>query len=232
MLNFDMVGRLLGTAGAGQAGGTQPTVVVQGSDSAAEWAELVAPSCQRASLTCKLGGDGYGPSDMTPFYAAGIPVLFFFTGAHADYHRPSDTADKINAMGIVQVAGLATGIVSALGDRLQKQPQGLTFKKPTGPAPRGGDRGYGAYLGTIPDYSAMQGAPGGVKLSGARPGSPAEQAGIVAEDVLVGLGESKINTLEDMAFALRKYKPGQTVDVIVLRKGQKQTLRATLTQRQ
>ena len=136
-------------------------------------------------------------------------------------------------MGIVQVAGLASGVVQQLGERLQKQPQGLTFKKPAGPAPRGGDnRGYGAYLGTIPDYTAMQGAPGGVKLSGARPGSPAEQAGVQAEDVLVGLGDSKINTLEDMAFALRKYKPGQVVDVIVLRKGQKQTLHTTLTQRQ
>lgn len=232
MLNFDMVGRLAATEGGAQAGGTQPKVVVQGSDSAAEWAELVGPQCQRAGLTCKLGGDGYGPSDMTPFYAAGVPVLFFFTGAHADYHRPSDTADKINSIGIVQVAGLATGIVQSLGERLQKQPQGLTFKKPSGPAPRGGDRGYGAYLGTIPDYSAMQGAQGGVKLSGARPGSPAEQAGVQAEDVLVGLGESKIATLEDMAFALRKYKPGQNVEVVVLRKGQKQVLHATLAQRQ
>ncbi len=232
MLNFDMVGRLSATAGPTQPGGTQPTVVVQGSDSAVEWAELVTPQCQRASLTCKLGGDGYGPSDMTPFYAAGVPVLFFFTGVHADYHRPTDTADKINAMGIVQVAGLASSIVQQLGERLQKQPQGLTFKKPAGPAPRMGDRGYGAYLGTIPDYSAMQGSPGGVKLSGARPGSPAEQAGIQAEDVLVGLGDSKINTLEDMAFALRKYKPGQAVDVIVLRKGQRQVLHTTLTQRQ
>jgi S1-C subfamily serine protease len=151
---------------------------------------------------------------------------------HADYHRPSDTPDKINAMGIVQVAGLATNVVKVLGERLQKQPQGLTFKKPAGPAPRGGDRGYGAYLGTIPDYSAMQGAQGGVKLSGARPGSPAEQAGVQAEDVLIGLADSKIATLEDMAFALRKYKPGQVVDVVILRKGQRQVLRATLGQRQ
>ena len=73
MLNFDMVGRLAATVGGGQANGTQPTVVVQGSDSAAEWTELVTPQCFRSSLTCKLGGDGYGPSDMTPFYAAGIP---------------------------------------------------------------------------------------------------------------------------------------------------------------
>lgn len=227
MLNFDMVGRLGGAAGT-----TTPTVSVQGSDSAEEWAQLVAPACTRSALKCTLGGDGYGPSDMTPFYAAGVPVLFFFTGAHGDYHRPSDTADKINALGIVQVAELAGGVVRALGDKLKAQPAGLTFKKPSGPAPRSGDRGYGAYLGTIPDYTAMQGQQGGVKLSGARPQSPAEQAGVKAGDILVGLGESKISTLEDMAFALRKYKPGQTVDVIVLRAGQRLNLRTTLTQRQ
>ena len=226
MLNFDMVGRL-----ASSAGQTQPTVMVQGSDSAEEWAQLIAPECQRATLTCKLGGDGYGPSDMTPFYAAGVPVLFFFTGAHADYHRPTDTADKINSMGIAQIATLASGITRALGDKLVQQPAGLTFKKPSGPAPRTGDRGYGAYLGTIPDYTAMQGAQGGVKLSGARPGSPAEKAGIVAGDTLVGIAESKISTLQDMAFALKKYKPGQEVEVQVLRDGKPLKLRTTLTQR-
>ncbi|MFO0573498.1 MAG: M28 family peptidase [Polyangia bacterium] len=227
MLNFDMVGRLGGAAGV-----TSPTVSVQGSDSAEEWAQLIAPACTRSALKCILGGDGYGPSDMTPFYAAGVPVLFFFTGAHADYHRPSDTADKINALGIVEVAGLAAQIVRGLSDKLAAQPAGLTLKKPSGPAPRSGDRGYGAYLGTIPDYTAMQGGQGGVKLSGARPQSPAEQAGVKPGDTLVGLGESKVNTLEDMAFALRKYKPGQTLDVVVLRDGQRVTLRATLAQRQ
>jgi Tol biopolymer transport system component len=227
MLNFDMVGRLAGAAGV-----TVPTVSVQGSDSAEEWAQLIAPACTKSALKCNLGGDGYGPSDMTPFYAAGVPVLFFFTGAHADYHRPSDTADKINSLGIVQVAGLAAHIVRGLSDKLAAQPAGLTLKKPSGPAPRSGDRGYGAYLGTIPDYTAMQGSQGGVKLSGARPQSPAEQAGIKPGDTLIGLGESKVNTLEDMAFALRKYKPGQALDVVVLREGQKLTLRATLAQRQ
>lgn len=229
MLNFDMVGRLM--SGPAESQQTLPTVVVQGSDSAAEWAELVAPSCQAMGLFCKLGGDGYGPSDMTPFYAAGVPVLFFFTGAHGDYHRPSDTADKINALGVAEVAELATGVVRDLGARLQKNPAALTWKKPTGPKPRSGDRGYGAYLGTIPDYTAMQGKSGGVKLTGARPGSPAEQAGVKPGDTLVGLGESKIDTLEDMAFALKKYKPGETLDVTVLRAGQRVVLRATLRNR-
>ncbi|HNI61283.1 MAG TPA: PDZ domain-containing protein, partial [Pseudomonadota bacterium] len=195
-----------------------------------EWKDLVIPTCQQAGLTCKLGGDGYGPSDMTPFYAAGVPVLFFFTGAHPDYHRPTDTADKINSLGILHISRLATEIVRALGEKLKTPGARLTYTKPKGPAPRAGDMGgYGAYLGTIPDYTAMQGAQGGVKLSGARPGSPADKAGVTAGDILVQLGDSKISTLEDMTFALRKYKSGETVDVVVRRGGdQVIKLRATL----
>ena len=87
-------------------------------------------------------------------------------------------------------------------------------------------------LGTIPDYTAMQGAQGGVKLSGARPGSPADKAGVSGGDVLVQLGDSKVSTLEDMTFALRKHKSGETVDVVVIRGGdQVVKLRATLGQR-
>lgn len=226
MFNFDMVGRL-GSA----AGQTMPSVVVQGSDSASEWAELVAPRCQTLGLFCRLGGDGYGPSDMTPFYGNGVPVLFFFTGAHGDYHRPSDTVEKINAIGIAQVADLAAQLTRDTADRLKQNPAGLAWKKPSGPPPRAGDRGYGAYLGTIPDYTAMQGSRGGVKLTGARPQSPAEAAGVRAGDILVGLADSKIETLEDMAFALKKYKPGQQVDVIVLREGQRVVLKTTLKAR-
>ncbi len=225
MINFDMVGRLGGSPEA-----TVPTLSVQGSDSATEWKDFILPACQQSGLSCKLGGDGYGPSDMTPFYAAGVPVLFFFTGAHADYHRPTDTADKINSLGILQISSIATQVLRSLGEKLGQGSPALTYTRPKGPAPRIGDTGgYGAYLGTIPDYTAMQGAQGGVKLSGARPGSPAEKAGVVAGDILVGLGDSRVSTLEDMTFALRKHKSGDTVDVVVRRGGdQIVKLRATL----
>jgi Tol biopolymer transport system component len=226
MINFDMVGRL-----GSQKGGTLPAVVIQGTDSAKEWPALVTPLCQAAALSCKLGGDGYGPSDMTPFYAAGIPVLFFFTGAHADYHRPSDTPDKINAMGIVQVADLAVATVRSLSTSLATG-GALTYKKADRPMPRQGDsRGYGAYLGTIPDYTAMQGQKGGVRLSGARPGSPAEKAGLVGGDVLVGLGSHAVQTLEDMAMALRSFKPGQQIEVVILREGKRVVSQVVLGQR-
>jgi S1-C subfamily serine protease len=171
---------------------------------------------------------------MTPFYAAGVPVLFLFTGAHEDYHRPGDTADKINAMGVVQVAHLARDVVIALSKRGgQGGVAPLSFRQASGPPPRAGDSrgGYGAYLGTIPDYTAMQGQKGGVKLSGARPGSPAATAGAAAGDILVGLGGHTVDTLSDLAFALRALKPGQKVELVLLRNGKRITQTVTLGSR-
>ena len=93
MLNLDMVGRLRGNQ-----------LAVLGTESALEWKQLVPPACARERLACTLSGDGYGPSDHSPFYASGVPVLHFFTGAHEEYHKPADTADKINAAGGARVA--------------------------------------------------------------------------------------------------------------------------------
>ncbi|MCS6911659.1 MAG: M28 family peptidase [Myxococcales bacterium] len=226
MINLDMVGRL-----ASQEGTTLPALAVGGTDSAKEWTDLVQPVCRGLGLVCHTGGDGYGPSDMTPFYAAGVPVLFFFTGAHADYHRPSDTADRINALGVVQVGQAVAGTVQALAAHLSTGGV-LTFQRASRPPPRPGDgRGYGAYLGTIPDFSAMQGRKGGVRLSGTRPGSPAEQAGARPGDVLVGLAGKVIDTLEDMAFVLRSLKPGEQVEMILVREGKRLTVPVTLGQR-
>ena len=100
MVNLDMIGRL-----------DLDRLSVLGGDSAAEWSQLVPPLCEASNLDCQLGGDGYGPSDQTPFYAAGVPVLHFFTGAHDDYHRTTDDADKVNSAGIDRIAdgGRRTG---------------------------------------------------------------------------------------------------------------------------
>ncbi|HSD78691.1 MAG TPA: M20/M25/M40 family metallo-hydrolase, partial [Solirubrobacteraceae bacterium] len=100
MVNLDMVGRLRGQA-----------LTVFGLDSAEEWRSIVEPACAAAGLACHEQGDGYGPSDQTPFYAAGVPVLFLFTGPHGDYHRPSDDWQSLNATGGYAVASLATAFV-------------------------------------------------------------------------------------------------------------------------
>lgn len=200
MLNMDMVGRLRGNA-----------LSVLGSESAEEWNDLLPPACERAGLACSLGGDGYGPSDQYPFYAAGVPVLHFFTGTHEDYHKPSDDADKINGDGGVRVAALVADMAQALAGR----PGRLAYKSLPAPMPRGDVRSAGASLGTVPDY-AGDGRPG-VLLSGVRAGSAAEKAGLQRGDLLVELSGTPIRDIHDFMYVLRRSKPGETATAVVLR---------------
>ncbi|HYV48460.1 MAG TPA: M20/M25/M40 family metallo-hydrolase [Myxococcaceae bacterium] len=211
MLNFDMVGRLRANK-----------LSVLGADSAAEWAPLVAAACEGAGLECSASGDGYGPSDQTPFYAAGVPVLHFFTGAHFDYHKPSDSADRINATGIAQVVKAAAGVALALGPKVA-----LTYRQVPAPAPTGDMRSFNASLGTIPDYAGPPNGQKGVLLAGVRPGGGADQAGMRRGDILVQLGTHDIGGVEDLMYALNASKPGQTVSATVLRDGKPVKLTAT-----
>ncbi|MBC7690808.1 MAG: M20/M25/M40 family metallo-hydrolase [Methylotenera sp.] len=227
MLNMDMVGRM-----------ENNLLMTFGTDSAKEWSSLVQTECAARNLDCKGGGDGYGPSDHMPFFIAGVPVLHFFTGPHADYHRSSDTAEKINATGGVQVAEL----VSAVAEKAMSRKQSLHFQKAKASAPSlqhggsGDRRSYGAYLGTIPDYTQMNSPSGpgadssahGVKLAGVRPGSPAEKAGIQTGDVLTGIDQHKIQNLEDFMFVLTSLKPGQKITLELNRSGKPKTLEAVV----
>ena len=122
-------------------------------------------SAPRARSCCTTSGDGYGPSDQTPFYAAGIPILHLFTGTHDDYHRPSDDSGRINATGGATVAALAADLAVAAAGA-----EKLTLRAVPEPAPRGDVRSFGASLGTIPDYAGPGEGKSGVLLAGARPG--------------------------------------------------------------
>ncbi len=210
MLNMDMVGRLRGNA-----------LSVLGADSAEEWRDLVNPACQKAGLACTPSGDGYGPSDQYPFYAAGVPVLHFFTGAHEDYHKVSDDADKINADGGARIASLVADLAEELSGRSTR----LTYKNMPAPMPKGDARSSGASLGTVPDY-AGDGRPG-VLLSGVRAGSPAEAAGIQRGDLLVELAGAPIRDIHDFMYVLRRSKPGEKATVVVVRDGQRVSLDVT-----
>ncbi|HEX3130994.1 MAG TPA: M28 family peptidase [Thermoanaerobaculia bacterium] len=210
MLNMDMVGRLRGNA-----------LSILGADSAEEWRGLMTPACEKAGLACTLGGDGYGPSDQYPFYAAGVPVLHFFTGVHEDYHKASDDADKINAEGGVRIAAL----VAHLAEELSARPTRLAYKNLPAPMPRGDARSMGASLGTVPDY-AGDGRPG-VLLSGVRAGSPAEIAGIRRGDLLVELAGTQIRDINDFMYVLRRAKPGEAAVAVVVRDGQRVPLDVT-----
>jgi hypothetical protein len=219
MVNLDMVGRLrdgkLYVDGADTAKGLRDAVIA------------LDASPPALPLRLAFGGDGYGPSDQTSFLARGVPVLFLFTGAHADYHRPSDTADKIDAGGIAEVARLALRVVREAADR----PDRLEVVRTAAPPPPSdrGERSYGTYLGAIPDF-AERDAPG-VLLTGVRPGSPAERAGIAAGDVLLRVGTTKVLSLQDLAFALRSHRPGDEVEVEWQRGAERRTSRVTLEER-
>lgn len=211
MLNLDMVGRL----GAGP-------LIVYGVETADEWRALVESAAAAEGVQVRGGGDGFGASDQTSFYARGLPVLHFFTNVHADYHRPTDDWEKIDAPGLDRVAAIVARVARGVAAR----PAALTFRQAAAPQQAASaSPGYGAYLGSIPDFTPV---PDGVKLTGVRAGSPAEQAGIRAGDVIVRLGEMDVHDLQGLTNALRAHKPGDTVRIDVLRDGQRLTVTATL----
>ena len=150
-----------------------------------------------------------GRSDHATFLRAGIPALHLFTGAHADYHRPSDDADKLNGEGMANVALLAENLVRSLADREGR----LAYVKPKATSQET-PRGNGAWLGTIPSYGTDS---GGVKLAGVSAGSPAEAAGLQAKDVLIKLNGAVIDNIYDFTNALGACRPGQTIEVVVKR---------------
>ena len=205
MLNMDMVGRLRNNR-----------LSLLGGASAEEWEAVVQPLCAALEIGCELGGDGYGPSDQMPFYAAGVPVLHFFTGAHDDYHKPSDDTESINAAGGARIASLVAEIALELTTL-----EGLTYRAAEAPAPMGDVRSYGASLGTIPDYTGSPDDRPGMRLAGVRPGGPAEQAGLQRGDWIVELGGREIRDIYDLMYVLREVKPGDQGTVVVERNGQR-----------
>jgi aminopeptidase YwaD len=216
MVNFDMVGRL-----------RDGQLFVMGVDSGQGFRTLVEQAAAGLDVKLSLRGDGIGPSDHTAFYNRDRPVLFFFTGTHGDYHRPSDTPDKVNADGMQKVAAISYRTIRALADR----PDRPAFVKVAPPAASGSTSGggYGPYFGSVPDFA--ESPTPGVRLSGVRAGSPADRAGLRAGDVIVAFAGVPVRTLDDLTFALRSRRPGDTVEVRYLRGGHEHTVQSTLDQR-
>lgn len=226
MVNFDMVGRL-----------RDDKLIVYGVATAAELPALVdsanlAPNAHRPGspwntpLRVTALGDGFGPSDHSSFYARGIPVLHFFTDLHEDYHSAGDVPSKINAAGEAHVVDVAERVIRAIADR----PSRLTFVRSAAPPPVAGSRqGSDVYLGSIPDMSNSAGQ--GLRLTGVRAGSPAEQAGLVAGDVIVEFDGRAVKDLYDFSDALYSHKPGDTVTLTVVRNGDRKQFTVRLGKR-
>jgi hypothetical protein len=215
MVNLDMIGR---------AGGR---IMVDGLGSAPsieddlKAAEKVSP----LNLRAMRGGPGAGASDDATFLLRRIPAVNFFSGFHSDYHRPSDTWDKIDARGGAAVADLALALTRQLSNRVERPDFVDTVQEqdPHSTGNVGAVSGYGPYFGSVPDF-ANEGQ--GVKFAEVRTGSPAAKAGLRGGDVMISFAGAPIKTLYDFTFALREKKPGDRVDVVVLRDGKE--IRATV----
>ena len=220
MINLDMVGRASGR------------VMVDGlANSPSIESDLsVAESASSIKLRALRGGPGAGASDDATFLLRRIPSINFFSGFHSDYHRPSDTWDKIDAAGGAGVADLALALARQLANREERPVFVDTVQEqdPHASGNVGAVSGYGPYFGSVPDF-ANEGQ--GVKFAEVRTGSPAAKAGLRSGDVMTSFGGMPIKTLYDFTFALREKKPGDRVDVVVLRDGKELKATVELTTR-
>jgi hypothetical protein len=212
MINLDMVGRL-----------HDNRLTVFGTRSGHNFSHIVVDVAGQLGLNVSESDD-VGRSDHLSFYNRKIPVLHFFTGTHEDYHRASDTWDKLNYEGMARVSDLV--MASALQIADTREP--INFVSLPSRPPREGrtdERSLSTYLGSIPDYG---GNAAGVQLAGVMDGSPAAVAGLRPGDVIIQLASKTIQSIEDLTAALGAQKPGDEVEIIALRGGSPVTLKATL----
>jgi Peptidase family M28/PA domain/PDZ domain len=201
-LNFDMVGRM-----------QDNKLTVQATGTSAVWSKLLERANVAAGFDLMVQEDPYQPTDVATFNSASVPCLSFFTGTHADYHKPSDTADKINYEDLDRVADFAAAIVR----RLEDATDAPLFTKVNQPTQSGGGRaGVRLFTGTIPDYSADV---KGLLLSGVIGGGPAEQAGLQKGDVIVEVAGLTIANIYDYTYALDVLKIGQPSKLVFMRDG-------------
>ncbi len=198
-LNFDMVGRMQDNKLAVQATGTSPL-----------WGSILERANVAAGFDLVLQPDPYQPTDVATFNQAGIPSLSFTTGAHADYHKPSDTADKINYEDLDRVAGMAAAVVRRLIES-DEAPQFTKVEQSSQAANRAGLR---VFTGTVPDYTSNA---KGLLLGGVIGGGPAEKAGLQKGDVVVEIAGQTITNIYDYTYALELLKVGQPVKVVYMR---------------
>jgi len=212
-LNLDMVGRL------------DKSLILQGLGSSDWWKPHIEKRNVPIGLPLTLQSDCYAPTDTTSFYPRGVPILNAFTGNHEDYHRPTDTADKLNYPGTARVAKLMASLARdlAAGDSLPE------WKEYQTSAQQGQRVAMRAYLGTVPDYS--QGDEPGVKLSGVSPVGPAARAGVRGGDVIMRLGGKDILNIYDYTAVLGELKVNAETEIVVKRGEQSITLTVTPTSR-
>ncbi len=209
MLNMDMVGRL-----------KDEKLLVYGTGTSPRWEPELKQFNGENGFKLIFKPEGDGPSDHTSFYAKKIPVLHFFTGEHADYHKPTDDWEKINIEGVSRVADLIEAMITATVSQTER-PEYVETKRAAGPS-RGGNR---PYVGTIPEFGNED---PGYAISGVTPGGPGEKGGLKGGDRIIKIGPHPVANLDDFDAALRKFSPGDAVDFTVVREKKEQTFKVTL----
>jgi len=214
MINLDMVGRFHDNSiylmGTGSSPAFEPI-----------FDELDAAD---SVLTLNKSDSPLGASDQTAFYLKNVPSVFFFTGVHLDYHKPSDDVDKINFDGMETIINFLDAAVQKFGNLDNRPP----FHKVSEKSPAHGENRSGSKVkfGIVPNFDRE---PLGMKISGASPGSPAEKAGLQGDDIITKLNDTGIMNLHDFTFFLRESKPGDKIKVTFLRKGKEMTTDVILT---
>ena len=209
MFNLDMVGRLDSTTKAITVGGTGTAVGLS---------DLVQQFSEGEDLNVKLSSEGYGPSDHTSFYVENIPVLFFFTGVHEDYHTPEDDVEKINLSGEKLVAEFVHDLIIEAAN----VPESLVYQEAGPKEQPSGRRRFKVTLGIMPDYASEGGE--GLRVDGVINNKPAKRAGMEKGDVIVAMDGKPVKNIYDYMYRLEECKPGQRINVDVLRNGKKITL--------
>ena len=214
MINMDMIGRP-----------KNGKIYVGGVGTGSTFQPLVEKAAKDQGLIAEISKGGYAASDHTSFLPKQVPVLFVFSGLHSDYHKPSDTWEKIEPEAAAKVVDMVEEIAASL-DNAPDRPKFAKVEMES--APGGGGGGYGPWFGSVPDFGEIA---NGVKFADVTPGSPAAKAGFKPGDIMVQFGETPIKNLYDFTFALRKHKVGDEVEVTVLRDGKPVKEKVTLAQR-
>ncbi|HTZ31466.1 MAG TPA: M28 family peptidase [Methylomirabilota bacterium] len=218
MLNMDMIGRI-----------KDNKVYVGGVGTGSTLQKVLDEAHGSSPLKFEISQGGYSSSDHTSFVTKRIPVLFFFSGLHSDYHKPSDTWEKINPDSAADLVNIVARATVDLADESPKPSfVEVVESNPHAGMPSSGGGGYGPYFGSIPDFGQTE---NGVRFSDVKPGSPAAKAGLKAGDVLVQFGDKPIKNLYDFTDALRRSKIGDVVPVTVLRDGKELKVDVKLEQR-
>lgn len=210
MLNMDMIGRYREDKG----------LTIGGYGTSSFWGKNIPEITKNQEVKYNIDSAGVGPSDHTSFYLKNIPVLFFFTGAHQEYHKPTDDANLINYDGEVKILNLAKAVI----DKVEESPK-LDFVQVANNPHAGNARSsFKVTMGIIPDYAFDK---GGVKVDGVTKGRPAEKAGIQTGDIIMKLGENSTNDVQEYMKALGKFEKGQTIDAEIKRGTEKVVVKIT-----